>query len=276
MIFLHWRSAWKKYVNSWQIRAPDSPFWRRFLPVWLAGVLGVSTLTLQPILAEMLAQSNALAESPRWVLSLVLLLNPLLLVTLLCVAGAAAAHRVGLTSILAGTAVAERSLRPWLNAVAAGLVLGPLLIAIDLVWAPFIGPEWQAFLSASTEQSSWRSLVLGVGYGGLAEEVMMRWGLMSLLALALVKMSGRRGGPSPSLRVYVVAGLLSALVFAAGHLPALAQVFEPTGMLVARTLVLNTIAGLLYAWLFWRRCLEAAMLGHAATHVGFALARSVL
>jgi membrane protease YdiL (CAAX protease family) len=172
--------------------------------------------------------------------------------------------------------VAERNLRPWLTAVAAGLVLGTLLTAMDLVWAPFIGPEWQAFLGASTEQSSWRAVVLGVGYGGIAEEVMMRWGLMSLLALALVKISGSRGGSSPSHRVYVVAGLLSALIFAAGHLPALAQVFEPTGMLVTRTLVLNTIGGLVYAWFYWRRCLEAAMLAHAATHVGFALARSVL
>jgi membrane protease YdiL (CAAX protease family) len=67
--------------------------------------------------------------------------------------------------------------------------------------------------------------------------------------------------------------VVAALVFAAGHLPALAAMVEPTPALVARTLALNAIAGLVYGWLFLTRGLEAAMLAHGATHVGFALAR---
>ena len=41
---------------------------------------------------------------------------------------------------------------------------------------------------------------------------------------------------------------------------------------VIRTLALNGILRNVWlGWLFWRRTLEAGMLGHAALHVGFAL-----
>jgi membrane protease YdiL (CAAX protease family) len=59
-------------------------------------------------------------------------------------------------------------------------------------------------------------------------------------------------------------------LFAAGHLPAVAAQLDLTPAIVARTLVLNGVAGLLYGWLFWRRHLEAAMVAHACTHLGLA------
>ena len=71
------------------------------------------------------------------------------------------------------------------------------------------------------------------------------------------------------------AALVSALVFAAGHLPALMQISEPTAPLIARTLTLNAAAGLFYGFCFWRWGLESAMLAHASTHVGFAALRIV-
>jgi hypothetical protein len=33
--------------------------------------------------------------------------------------------------------------------------------------------------------------------------------------------------------------------------------------------LLNALGGVLFGWLFWRRSLEAAMVAHATTHVGF-------
>ena len=120
--------------------------------------------------------------------------------------------------------------------------------------------------------------MIGVLYGGLAEEVAMRWGLMSLVLWGISRvsrLSSRLSTDTPvaSTTAAWMAIVVAAIVFAAGHLPALAHSVELTGPIVARTLGLNLLAGIAYGWLFWRRSLESAMLAHAATHVGFAVGR---
>jgi len=100
----------------------------------------------------------------------------------------------------------------------------------------------------------------------------MRWGLMSLLARIGARLLDRSlGAPSP--RVTLASIVVVTLIFAAGHLPA-AATMGPLGVAaIARVLLLNSVAGLLFGWLFWRRSLEAAMVAHASVHVAFAAAR---
>jgi membrane protease YdiL (CAAX protease family) len=38
-------------------------------------------------------------------------------------------------------------------------------------------------------------------------------------------------------------------------------------VIVARTVLLNAIAGVAFGWLFWRRSLEAAMVAHASSNM---------
>jgi hypothetical protein len=62
--------------------------------------------------------------------------------------------------------------------------------------------------------------------------------------------------------------LASALVFAVGHLPALlAQVESLSALLLVRTLLLNSLGGLIFGWLYWQHNLETAMLAHGASHI---------
>jgi membrane protease YdiL (CAAX protease family) len=61
--------------------------------------------------------------------------------------------------------------------------------------------------------------------------------------------------------------VISAVLFGVGHLPALAQSVALTPALIARTVLLNAIAGILFGWLYWRRSLETAMVAHASFHI---------
>lgn len=140
------------------------------------------------------------------------------------------------------------------------------MLALDLAWMPALGEGWRQ-LEAQGRPPLGRTLAVGVLYGGITEEVMLRWGLMSGVAWLLA----RAFGPRPA--VFVAAALVAAVLFGAGHLPAMAQVVELTPAMAMRTVTLNALAGMVYGLLFWKRGLEAAMLTHAATHVGFALAR---
>jgi Type II CAAX prenyl endopeptidase Rce1-like len=240
------------------------PFLRRAGPLALLGTIAVLSLLLQPLPAELLAKTPELAALPPLAQRAVLLANPLILVLAASALGAALAHRVGLRSVLAGTAPVAgwTGVAAW--AAGSGFALGLALAAADAAVAPWLGSAWQALVAAAPGGAA--ATVMGVLYGGVAEEVMLRWGAMSLVACALaLLLRSQARAASMALAVAV-----AALLFAAGHLPAVAAQLDLTPAIVARTLVLNGVAGLLYGWLFWRRHLEAAMVAHACTHLGLA------
>ncbi len=239
-------------------------FARRTWPIAAVGFVGILSLLLQPVPAELIAKAPDLAALPPMAQRAVLLINPLILLIAAALVGAAVAHRVGLRSVLAGTAGAGNWPRELLAAAIVGLVLGVLIAGLDAAIAPQLGQAWQS-LAANPPDSGTR-VAIGLFYGGLTEEVILRWGLMSLSAFAIGFVLGKRFGAG----AMVLAIGLAAAIFAAAHLPALAAQIDLTTPIVMRTLLLNGVAGLLYGWLFYRRHLEAAMVAHAASHVGLA------
>lgn len=89
-------------------------------------------------------------------------------------------------------------------------------------------------------------------YGGIVEEILMKLFLMSLIAFILWKLFFR-STPKNKLPdiIFISANIISALLFAAGHLPATAAAFGAlTPMLLARCFLLNGIFGLLFSRLY--------------------------
>ena len=91
-------------------------------------------------------------------------------------------------------------------------------------------------------------------YGGIVEKILMRLFLMSLIAFILWKLFFRNTSKNklPD-KIFISANIISALLFAAGHLPATAAAFGAlTPMLLARCFLLNGIFGLLFGRLYRR------------------------
>lgn len=151
-------------------------------------------------------------------------------------------------------------------ALALGIAAAALMLVLDLVFRPLIPQE---FLAAAAEQPRTLTFTLaGMLYSGITEELMMRWGLVSLLAWALWRLTQRgRGRPAP--RIMWSAITVAAVIFGLSHLGGAAAIAPLTGGLIARTVVLNGVGGMIFGWLFWRKSQEAAMLAHAAVHVVF-------
>ena len=105
---------------------------------------------------------------------------------------------------------------------------------------------------------------MAISYGGITEELMLRYGLMTLLVWV-----GARVWTTRPPRLYSRRLALSAFLFGAGHLPAMAALIPLTPIVVLRTVGLNALLGLAFGWLFWRRGLEHAMVAHVATHLAF-------
>ncbi|WP_336338749.1 CPBP family intramembrane glutamic endopeptidase [Haloarcula brevis] len=200
--------------------------------------------------------------------------NPLLLLGVACLLGAYAAPRVGLNSYAidrmgTGDGIWQRLRNDVGLAVGIGILGGVLIVVLDAVLMPFVAQDLPHSVIGTT-----RPTVLDVLayvpvrflYGGITEELMLRFGLMSVLAFVGWRITGHRtDGPGPV--VMWASIVVSAVLFGVGHLPALAQSVDLTPALIARTVLLNAVAGILFGWLYWRRSLEVAMVAHASFHV---------
>jgi hypothetical protein len=148
-------------------------------------------------------------------------------------------------------------------ALIPGVLAGTLIISGDLILSPFLGEQW-----AQAQAQESRTLAVtaaGMLYGGINEELQMRWGLVSLCTYAGWKAFSRRTRPPTPIVLGSIA--LAALIFGVLHLGAVAAVVELTAPIVARTIALNAVAGIIFGLLFARRSIEAAMISHAVAHL---------
>lgn len=245
-----------------------SPLWSATLALSAAGLAGVLALAVSvgPDTLKLVPIRNGLLKR------LALVIQPTILLFVLALVGAATTDAAGTRSLIAewaaGYAMAPETLAGVWRIALLGILFGFGLFLFDRLtkrwWAPpGRGPD----LATDWKPSGF---VAGLLYGGITEEIMMRWGIMNLALFLLVRVSGAADG-SPSGVLVWVAILLAALVFAAGHLPAAITSGLRNRGFILRTLGLNFVAGLLFGCLFWSWNLETAMIAHAAFHVGGAL-----
>lgn len=186
---------------------------------------------------------------------------------------------VGLAA--AGTALAPGTglEAPWFAAVSHGEGLGlgeaatqipPALIVGGVSTVVFLLLYYQVFrprmaaedVARTEEIRSSMGLMGRMLMGGVAEEVMFRWGIMSVVAWLAVRVVGLPQGSGMWVAI-VVAGLL----FGLGHLPFVAAVgVKITKLIVAAAISLNMVGALAFGWLFWQHGLLAAIVAHALLH----------
>ena len=109
-------------------------------------------------------------------------------------------------------------------------------------------------------------ILAGLLVGGITEEVMLRLFFMSLLVWIISRLFCRDKAPIPA-AVFVIANILSALMFAAGHLPATAAMTTLTPLILFRCLLLNGGIGLCFGFLYRKYGITYAMLAHGLAHL---------
>lgn len=251
--------------------------WRTALWGWAAlfalGMVGVVALALT--VAPQLAETPGLESAPYPLLVVVAGLNSALLLAVFVALGTLAAPRLDLRSHVYDRATrgradwgAFRKSAPMAAALGAGLFV--LAALLEVAFSPFVTVAAEAPLTdAETLRALAASVPLRLLYGGVTEELLLRWGVMAPLAWLLWRARGLRGRrpETPSAETMWAAIVLAAVLFGVGHLPALASTYGLQPGLVARTVLLNGVVGVGLGWLFWRRSLEAAMVAHASFHV---------
>ena len=110
-------------------------------------------------------------------------------------------------------------------------------------------------------------IIASILYGGIIEEILMRLFVMSLIAFLISKIFYKKCEEIPA-KVFVIANIVAALLFAAGHLPATLVTFgELSPMLLFRCFLFNGGFGMLFGWLYRKHGLHYAMISHATVHI---------
>ncbi|ABA25185.1 conserved hypothetical protein (plasmid) [Trichormus variabilis ATCC 29413] len=245
---------------------------KQFGILFVLGIAGIVMLTITsvPLIEQRLAKLSPETLEKVPPLGILMLLQGLQYSILLAISiliGIGCAYRVGLHSHLIDHWVLHTAKSPsfavelkWsLGVGAAGAIV---LLLLDRLMQPAL-PE--ALQAANNTERSWLNLLTAIFYGGITEEILMRWGLMSLLVWIAWKVF-KQGITLPSQGIYQAAIVLAALVFGLLHLPATAAIVPLTPVVIIRALLLNGIVGIAFGWLFWQYSLEAAMLAHISVH----------
>lgn len=245
---------------------------RLLIILWLAGLSGVLSFLFVDLDALIkILPIPAGTEIPPFTpaLKLLSLVQPAVFVAVAVLVGVVLAAKVGLSSPVAEAAASGgdpvSAFKPQIMpGFVGGLAGGVSLVLIASILKPFLSPEVLARLG---EFGKVLPLPTRLLYGGIIEELLLRWGLMTLLVWAAWRLFQKgRGQPKPAF--FVGAILVSSLLFAVGHLPVAFLLFpEPTFALIVFALVGNSAFGLIAGYLYWKKGLESAMLAHALTHV---------
>lgn len=244
-------------------------FWRKSAPLLGLGLVGEAAIT--PLVVEQvrgLIGTKIVSGPPLPVIVGAALGQTAVLVGGAVAAGVALAPRLGLRSHLVEQGASGRVL-PLLRAelpvaVAGGVASYALISGLDQLFKPFMLEAWQA-MNATVPHTTFSSITMGLFYGGIVEELLLRWGVLTLLAWAGWRIV-QRGHAIPRPAIMWVANIAAALLFGAGHLPYTATLVSLTATVIARAVLLNGIGGVIFGWLYWRKSLEAAMIAHATFH----------
>ncbi len=234
------------------------------LTLFFLGLLGIlSLLTMEiPLPEEILEllQDQFTPSQIQWLT----LINPTIIMLIAVVVGTLLHKKVNLSVpiIEKWVGLNDNSIQIrdiLVYGIVGGLLTGIILSILGLMGRGLIPLEFDQLGDSLQLTLAARFL-----YGGITEEILMRFGLMTLLVWIAVKIFK---GTKPS--VYWTGIILASLIFAVGHFPMVFQVIgKPSPIMISYVLLGNSIGGLVFGWLYWKKGLESAFLAHIFAHVG--------
>lgn len=241
------------------------------LILFFLGLLGIlSMLTMDiPLPEEMktLLEDQFTPSQIQWLI----LINPTIIMLIAVAVGILLYQKVNLSVPILEKMVGLKEGFPQIREILVYGILGGFFTGIVLGLLGLIGRGLIPSEFEKLSETLQLTLAARFLYGGITEEILMRFGLMTLLVWIVAKISK---GTKPSL--YWIGIILAALIFAVGHFPMVFQVIgNPSPILISYVLLGNSLGGLVFGWLYWKKGLESAFLAHTFAHVGMVVLEKI-
>lgn len=228
-------------------------------------VLPRTMRSLQPTIEKNLKPGQKMP--PARTLLLISLLQAIVLVAIGAVVGTLLTPEVGLSAPFFEAIAAADWTAAWSSLVAQlpmslWIGVGGTLIFLLIYYRGF-RPKMDPFNVQLTEKMRDELGLAGrILYGGIYEEVLTRWGLMTLCVWMISLVIGLNAA------AFWLGILVSGVLFGLGHLPGqLGAGARKTRLLIMAVIFLNLWASLIFGWLFWQVGLLSAMIAHMLFHI---------
>jgi hypothetical protein len=233
--------------------------------LFVFGLIGV--LSMLPLIPPLLALQPEPVPLPLPVVQLIAALQSSFMLLALVWLGSKCAAKIGLKAPMVDAFCQQQPLYPifrtqWLAALVGGVLGGLLMVGFFSFMQPSLPDD---FLRAAANLTpAWYTKLL---YGGITEEVLLRWGVMSCIAWIVWRITQGGKGKLQTYHV-LIAICFSALLFGVGHLPvAMSLSAELTMPLLTYIILGNAFFGFIAGYLFWKFGLECAILAHMIAHI---------
>lgn len=232
------------------------------LALFTIGLFGIVTLLSVSIPLDSIPK-EVLAKISPLILKYLILINPILFLIIAIVAGTLLYNKVGLTvpTISAFLNIEQPKIKfieQLKYGTILGIITGVLTTASGLIFKSSIPAE---IIEIGNKIKI--TTIARFGYGGFTEEILMRFGFMTLVIWLVFKISKTLNNST-----YWIGIIVASILFAIGHFPVVYQVVHnPTIALLSYILIGNSIAGLFFGWLYWKKGLEAAFIAHIFAHI---------
>ncbi len=230
--------------------------WRLFWLLFIAGVF--SALAMIPFGIDLLGQaiSSQPQTSPSLPFPVIIaigIVQNLLLIAGMIFVGLKLGRRLGLGAPLLQSLVQGQGLVPgWKRSVRTALIVGMAVGVVLLILVMFLIPLLPNLpFVAAAKIAIWKR-VLVCFYGGIFEELLTRFFLLTLIAWIAAKIW--RDSPNVlTSRAFWTANILVAILFGLGHLPSASLLMPITPLVVIAALSLNGIAAIAFGLLYRQR-----------------------
>lgn len=245
---------------------------RLFAILWLAGFAGILSILwidLNALIAILPVRAGTAVPAITPALKILGLVQPAIILSVAVLIGVSLASKVGLSAPVAEAAAGGGDFVSALKSqivpgIVGGLIGGVAIVLTALLWRPLLPPE---VVTRIARLGNLLPLPTRLLYGGIMEELLLRWGLMTLLVWGTWRLF-QKGQKIPKPVHFIVAIFVSSVIFGIGHLPiAYALLPETTLTLTLFVIVGNSLFGLIAGYLYWKKGLESAIVAHILTHL---------
>lgn len=141
-----------------------------------------------------------------------------------------------------------------------------ILLSDYLLFAKFM-PEVK--LTYTRQYYNIWTIATGALYGGIVEEILLRFFGISLCVFLLWKLFARKNAIQNLPKwIYIIANIIVAFLFAVGHIPAIINVFGSLSLLlVVRCFILNGIASIFLSDLYIKGGLHYSIIAHGISNI---------
>ncbi len=220
-----------------------------------------------PRLIYLLLPENS--EQLKKRLSKLAVAQTLLMVFLMCFAGAVLSVRTGLNATLLDSLLQGKSIRGDIAGILPVFLytVGGLVVFFILYYGVVGSILDEASLQIMRRIRAVLHLDGCILYGGVVEEILGRWGLMNVIAFFAIFFAGEK---TPIVMWSTI--VLSGLLLTAGHIPAyLAAGCQASRRFIYAMLLLHGWQAILFGWLFWQYGFIATVFAHMIFHLGWYL-----